>query len=89
MKANEYIELNRLRRILSEYKKELLVSRIGLGLCVMITLASVFTLDWACVAAAGLTMTIPTVAMLLTERSVEEMEERVFQWRLKHGRFVI
>lgn len=89
MKANEYIELNRLRRILSGYKTELLASRIGLGLCVLITLASVFTLDWACVAAAGLTMVIPTVAMLLIERQIEEMDERVFQFRLKHGKYWI
>lgn len=89
MKANEYIELNRLRRILSGYKTELLASRIVLGLCVLITLASVFTLDWACVAAAWLTMVIPTVAMLLIERQIEKMDERVFQFRLKHSKYWI
>lgn len=89
MKANEYIEMNRMRKKLAAYKAELIASRVGIALCIGIMLASVFTLDWTCVAASGLTMAIPVVAMLLIERQIEEMEERVFQWRLSHSKYWI
>ncbi len=85
MKATRYIQMNRLRKKLNSYKVELIGASFAIGISILLTIASCFTGEWEATVAALLMVVLCLGAKSLIQGQVDRAEERIFQFRLKHG----
>jgi hypothetical protein len=82
MKAEQYIERNKMLKEIRILKQELAVCCISTAVMGAVTVASCFSGEWECIAASLLTMSIPLSACMMVRGAIERLEERIFQLRM-------
>jgi hypothetical protein len=85
MKATNYIAMNAIRKQLKELRTEVIGARVAVTICILLGVWSFMAMEWEALVASVMVMSAPMATLHLIRKRSEVLEERIFQFRLKHG----